>query len=44
MAFGKYAVNYEMRIDHDRLRKERWQWAKEMNKNDSNTRISTRVQ
>jgi len=29
MAFGKYAVDYEMRVDYDRLRKERLQKAKE---------------
>ena len=29
MAFGKYAVDYEMRVDYDRLRRERPQKAKE---------------
>ncbi|MCP4629420.1 MAG: hypothetical protein GY850_38835, partial [bacterium] len=34
MAFGKYAVDYEMRVDYDRLRKERLQKAKEQIKKD----------
>jgi len=29
MALGKYAVDYEMRVDYDRLRKERLKWAKD---------------
>ena len=29
MALGKYAVDYEMRVDYDRLRKERLQRAKD---------------
>jgi hypothetical protein len=29
MAFGKYAVDYERRVDYDRLRKERLQRAKD---------------
>jgi len=34
MAFGKYAVDYEARIDYDRLRKERLQRAKDQLNND----------
>ena len=34
MAFGKYAVDYEQRVNYDRLRKERVQRAKEQMEKD----------
>jgi hypothetical protein len=35
MALGKYAVDYEAKVDYDRLRKERLTRAKDQNKYDA---------
>ena len=41
MALGKYAVDYEMRVDYDRLRKERLKRAKDqINKDDLGAVVS----
>ena len=42
MAFGKYAVDYEARIDYDRLRRERLQKAKDQLNADGLGAIITR--